>query len=75
MTTVAEVTSTPTSEYKVIVVGNANAWPMTWDRWLRAKREKSGIFSETVAQKSDRRVQRGNQELEELREAGEVRRR
>ena len=51
MTTVAEVTSTPTSEYRVIVEGRASAWPITCARWLRAKREKSGILSETVAQK------------------------
>src|SRR5215510_14585125 len=51
MITVADVTRMPIREYKVIVVGRATAWPMACCRWLRAKRVKSGMFSETVAQK------------------------
>ena len=35
----------------VIVVGSATVWPMACSRWLRPKRVKSGMFSDSVAQK------------------------
>ncbi len=34
-----------------MVVGRPSACPITCCRWLRAKRVKSGMLSETVAQK------------------------
>ncbi len=40
----------PIREYNVIVVGKAKACPITCCRWLRAKRVKSGMFKDTVAQ-------------------------
>ena len=33
-----------------IVVGSATTWPTTCSRWLRPKRVKSGMLSESVAQ-------------------------
>ena len=35
----------------VIVVGRATTWPSVCSRWLRPKRVKSGMFSDSVAQK------------------------
>ena len=34
-----------------IVAGSATTWPTTCSRWLRPKRVKSGMFSDSVAQK------------------------
>ena len=34
-----------------IVVGSATDWPITCSRWLRPKRVKSGMLSDSVAQK------------------------
>src|SRR5688572_17142215 len=31
-------------------MGSPTAWPITWSRWLRAKRVKSGMLSASVAQ-------------------------
>ena len=33
-----------------MVSGRARVWPITWPRWLLAKRVKSGMFSDTVDQ-------------------------
>ena len=45
-----EVMSTDSSEKNVIVVGSPSTWPISWLRWLRLNRVKSGMFSESVAQ-------------------------
>src|SRR5829696_7668046 len=50
MITVALVISTPIAANRVIVVGRATTWPTTCSRWLRPKRVKSGMLSESVAQ-------------------------
>ena len=42
---------TPIAANSDIVVGSATTWPTTWSRWLRPKRVKSGMLSESVAQK------------------------
>ena len=36
---------------KPIGSGRPTVWPMTWSRWVLAKRVKSGMFSASVAQK------------------------
>ena len=51
MITVALVMITPIAANTVIVVGSATIWPTTCSRWLRPKRVKSGMFSDSVAQK------------------------
>ena len=51
MIVVALVISTPIAANTNIVVGSATTWPMTCSRWLRPKRVKSGMLSESVAQK------------------------
>ena len=51
MIAVALVISTPIAANTNIVVGSATAWPMTCSRWLRPKRVKSGMLSDSVAQK------------------------
>jgi hypothetical protein len=38
------------SEKNVMVVGSPSAWPISWLRWLRENRVKSGILSESVDQ-------------------------
>ena len=50
MTTVALVMSTPIAANTDIVVGSATTWPTICSRWLRPKRVKSGMFSDSVAQ-------------------------
>ena len=50
MMTVALVISTPIAAKTDIVVGSATTWPIICSRWLRPKRVKSGMFSESVAQ-------------------------
>jgi len=63
MTTVAEVTTIPTNAYSVIVV----VMPSLTDHLLPlipCESGESGIFNETVAQKTNRAVQRGDQELQ-----------
>ncbi len=50
-TTVALVTTMPMKENSTMVGGRPMAWPTIWARWLFAKREKSGMLSESVAQK------------------------
>ena len=50
MTTVALVMSTPIAANTAIVVGSATTWPTICSRWLRPKRVKSGMLSESVAQ-------------------------
>ena len=51
MIAVALVIITPIAANSDIVVGSATTWPMICSRWLRPKRVKSGMFSESVAQK------------------------
>ena len=51
MIAVALVIITPIAANSDIVVGSATTWPTTCSRWLRPKRVKSGMFSESVAQK------------------------
>ena len=51
MTTAAEVIITPMAAKTVIVVGKATTCPIACSRWLRPKRVKSGMFSDSVAQK------------------------
>ena len=43
--------TTPIAAKTVIVVGSATTCPTTCSRWLRPKRVKSGMLSESVAQK------------------------
>ena len=50
MMTVALVISTPMAANTDMVVGSATTWPTICSRWLRPKRVKSGMFSESVAQ-------------------------
>ncbi len=50
MIAVALVIRTPIAANTNIVVGNATTWPMTCSRWLRPKRVKSGMLSDSVAQ-------------------------
>src|SRR3982074_3258823 len=51
MIAVALVIITPIAANSDIVVGSATTWPMICSRWLRPKRVKSGMLSESVAQK------------------------
>ena len=51
MIAVALVIITPIAANTNIVVGSATTWPMICSRWLRPKRVKSGMFSDSVAQK------------------------
>ena len=51
MIAVALVIITPIAANTDIVVGSATTWPMICSRWLRPKRVKSGMLSESVAQK------------------------
>ena len=51
MIAVALVISTPMAANSDIVVGSATTWPTICSRWLRPKRVKSGMFSDSVAQK------------------------
>src|SRR2546425_12366515 len=51
MIAVALVISTPIAANTNIVVGNATACPTICSRWLRPKRVKSGMLSDSVAQK------------------------
>ena len=51
MMAVALVMSTPIAANTNIVVGSATTWPITCSRWLRPKRVKSGMLSDSVAQK------------------------
>ena len=50
MTADAEVITTPIAANTVIVVGSATTCPSTCSRWLRPKRVKSGMLSDSVAQ-------------------------
>jgi len=50
MITVALVIITPMAAKTDMVVGRATIWPKACSRWLRPKRVKSGMFSESVAQ-------------------------
>src|SRR5690606_34843481 len=50
-TIAADVIKIPMAAKTVIVVGNATTCPTACSRWLRPKRVKSGILSESVAQK------------------------
>src|ERR671913_475769 len=59
MTTEAEVTATPMNEKSVIVVGRPRSWPHTCAFWSRAYRERSGMFSASVAQKPTIAVSEG----------------
>ena len=47
----ALVMKTPIAAKTVIVVGRATTWPTTCSRWERPYRVKSGMLSESVAQK------------------------
>ena len=51
ITTVAPVTATLMNDTKAIGPGNPMLWPSTWSFWLLAKRVKSQMFSDSVAQK------------------------
>src|SRR2546427_9472468 len=51
MIAVALVISTPIAANTNIVVGSATACPTICSRWLRPKRVKSGMLSDSVAQK------------------------
>src|SRR5437763_6643940 len=51
MIDVALVIITPIAANTNIVVGSATTWPTTCSRWLRPNRVKSGMLSESVAQK------------------------
>ena len=51
MIAVALVIITPIAANSDIVVGSATTWPMICSRWLRPKRVKSGMLSDSVAQK------------------------
>ena len=59
MIVVALVISTPIAANTNMVVGSATAWPRTCSRWLRPKRVKSGMFSDSVAQKPTMAVSEG----------------
>ena len=50
MITVALVMRTPMAAKTNIVVGRATTWPTTCSLWLRPKRVKSGMLSDSVAQ-------------------------
>ena len=50
MIAVALVIITPIAANTDIVVGSATTCPMICSRWLRPKRVKSGMLSESVAQ-------------------------
>ena len=47
----ALVMKTPIAAKRVIVVGRATTWPTSWSRCERPKRVKSGMLSDSVAQK------------------------
>ena len=47
----ALVIRTPIAANTDIVVGSATTWPIICSRWLRPKRVKSGMLSDSVAQK------------------------
>src|SRR6185503_2138938 len=51
MIALAEVMSTPIAANTVIVVGSATTWPIACSRWDLPNRVKSGMLSESVAQK------------------------
>src|SRR6266542_5357810 len=51
MIAVALVIITPIAANSDIVVGNATTWPTICSRWLRPNRVKSGMLSDSVAQK------------------------
>ena len=51
MIAVALVIITPMAANRHIVVGSATTCPTICSRWLRPKRVKSGMFSDSVAQK------------------------
>src|SRR5947209_473820 len=51
MTADALVMKTPIAANTVIVVGSATTWPIACSRCERPKRVKSGMLSESVAQK------------------------
>ena len=50
MIAVALVIITPIAANSDIVVGSATTWPTICSRWLRPKRVKSGMLSDSVAQ-------------------------
>src|SRR6516164_11744141 len=50
MIAVALVITTPIAANTDIVVGSATIWPIICSRWLRPKRVKSGMYSDSVAQ-------------------------
>src|SRR5829696_120734 len=60
---VAEVTTTPIKENKVIEAGSAMACPFICARWLLAYLVKSGIFKESVAQKPTIPVSAGKKKV------------
>src|SRR5215831_10738728 len=51
MIAVALVIITPIAANTDIVVGSATTWPTICSRWLLPKRVKSGMLSDSVAQK------------------------
>src|SRR5205085_10372624 len=51
MMAVALVTVIPIAANSDIVVGSATTWPIICSRWLLPKRVKSGMLSDSVAQK------------------------
>ena len=51
MIALALVMRTPIAANANIVVGSATTWPTTCSFWLRPKRVKSGMLSDSVAQK------------------------
>src|SRR3954454_3335272 len=51
MIAVALVIITPIAANTDIVVASATSWPTICSRWLRPKRVKSGMLSDSVAQK------------------------
>src|SRR5579871_946817 len=64
MMVVAEVTTTPMKEKRVIEGGRPSAWPRTWAFWLLAYRVKSGILSDRVAQKPTMPVRAGTKKAQ-----------
>ena len=59
---VALVTATPDEGTGGIVVRRPSACPVSWSRWLFAYRVKSGMFSDSVAQKPTIAVSHGRKQ-------------
>ena len=72
MIALAEVMMMPMAANTVIVVGSATTWPIICSRCERPKRVKSGMLSDSVAQKPIMRRQRRDEHLEERAEVVEL---